>query len=90
MARKFLTILADRGSKSVTLLERKSNNTDMKTIKPIRVAMLLAAVAISQMLGAANAPTTVMYHQTLNSGNKPAYEEESAAPFEVSYLEKRC
>lgn len=72
MARKFLTILADRGSKSVTLLERKSNNTDMKTIKPIRVAMLLAAVAISQMLGAANAPTTVMYHQTLNSGNKPA------------------
>ena len=44
----------------------------MKTIRPIRAALLLVAVTISQMLSAANAPTTVMYHQKLDAANKPA------------------
>ena len=43
----------------------------MKTFKAIRTALLLAAVAVSQMMSAANAPTTIMYHEALNSKNQP-------------------
>jgi hypothetical protein len=43
----------------------------MKTFKAIRTALLLVAVAVSQMMSAANAPTTIMYHEALNSKNQP-------------------
>ena len=37
----------------------------------IRIALLTLAVTVSQVLSAANAPTTVMYHETLSSKNQP-------------------
>ncbi len=43
----------------------------MKTINLLKSAMLVIAVALSQLAWAGE-PTTVMYHQALNSGNRPS------------------
>ena len=51
---------------------RNNKNQDMKTLKMLKAAVLIAAVSVSQILSAADGPTTIMYHQALNSGNKPA------------------
>ena len=43
----------------------------MRTFRLLRAAVLVAAVFVSQLAWAGE-PTTVMYHQALNSGNRPS------------------
>jgi lysophospholipase L1-like esterase len=59
----------------------------MKTIKLLRTAMLAIAVALSQIAWAGE-PTTVMYHQALNSGNRPSdiVIPEGAASYKAAGL----
>ena len=44
----------------------------MRNVKLLKTAVVVIAVVVSQVFALAGEPTTVMYHQALNSGNKPS------------------